>query len=184
MDVRVAAKGDLPAIRSLSKTTPWEKADFLKRQVDLGHVSVAVEQDIIYGFIVWNREFFEQPFIWLVVVDEARRRRGIGSKLFEAVEAHNSSGRLYTSTNRSNGAMAAFLTRRGYRVVGEIDLDPGDPEVFYRLSVDSVSYNSALVSKLHEMETVRGGSHRITCPHRNCRSGVAFGGRPTQRNSM
>ncbi|HEY1680769.1 MAG TPA: GNAT family N-acetyltransferase [Candidatus Tumulicola sp.] len=132
--VRAAATGDLMSIRALSMTTPWEKSDFVKRAVDLGHVSVAVNQDIILGFIVWNDEFFEKPFVWLIVVDSNHRRLGIGTKLFEYVEARHAGHRLYTSTNRSNYIMAAFLSGRGYAVVGEIDLDPGDPEIFYRQS--------------------------------------------------
>jgi GNAT superfamily N-acetyltransferase len=84
---------------------------------------------------VWNREFFEKPFIWLVIVKESHRRHGIGSKLLEVVESGCAGNRLYTSTNRSNATMAALLSRRGYRVVGEIDLDPGDPEVFYAVDL-------------------------------------------------
>jgi GNAT superfamily N-acetyltransferase len=134
MRIRAAASGDLMSIGALTKTTPWEESNFVKRAIDLGHVSVAVEHDIIRGFIVLNDEFFEKPFVWLIVVDSNHRRLGIGTKLFEYVEARHAGYRLYTSTNRSNYIMAAFLSVRGYAVVGEIDLDPGDPEIFYEQS--------------------------------------------------
>jgi GNAT superfamily N-acetyltransferase len=131
METRSATQADLPSIMALSKTTPWERSDFLKRQVALRHVIVASEHEAILGLIVCNREFFEKPFVWLVIVSDSRRREGIGARLFAAIEADNSGNRIYTSANRSNGAVAAFLAHRGYRVIGEIDLDPGDSEVFY-----------------------------------------------------
>ena len=131
IDLRVATEDDLRAVVALSRTTPWERQDFLKRQIPLGHVTVALKDGAVVGFVVWNREFFEKPFIWLVVVEESHRRQRIATTLFQAVEAGCTGNRLYTSTNRSNLAMAALLRRRGYRMVGEIDLDPGDPEVFY-----------------------------------------------------
>ena len=132
MDIRAATKDDLPAIRSLSATTPWNKGAFLDRQVSLGNVYVATEQDEVRGFIAWNHDFFEKPFVWLIVVGKPHRKRGIAKRLFESVKKRCATDHLYTSTNRSNAVMAALLQHLGFERVGEIDLDPGDPEVFYR----------------------------------------------------
>ncbi len=131
VEIRAATQLDLPAILEISRSTPWEKTDYLASQVSRGCIDVACEGDCVVGFIVWNREFFSKPFIWLTVVAPALRRKGIGTLLFSSVEKRCRGVRLYSSTNRSNDTMRQFFERRGYRLAGEIDLDPGDPEVFY-----------------------------------------------------
>jgi GNAT superfamily N-acetyltransferase len=135
MELRTAISRDLPAIASLSQTTPWEKTAFLSRQIDLGNVTVAEEDGAIRGFIAWSYEFFEKPFVWLIVVAASHRKRGIATQLFDCVRRRCAGDHLYTSTNRSNAVMASLLQRLGYQRVGEIDLDPGDPEVFYRIGL-------------------------------------------------
>ena len=135
MDVRVAGEADVPVAIALAKTASWNRGAFLEQQTALGNLLVAVEQSATVGFIVWNYEFFERPFIWLVMAAESRRRRGVAGALFAAVESRCAGQRLYTSTNSSNEAMKAFLMRRGYRWMGEVDLDPGDPEVFYSIDL-------------------------------------------------
>ena len=78
--------------------------------------------------------FFARPFVALVVVDPAFRRRGLASTLFAAIETEVTEP-LWTSTNRSNTPMIALLRGRGYELMGEIKgLDVGDPELFFRLS--------------------------------------------------
>jgi GNAT superfamily N-acetyltransferase len=131
VDIRSGTETDLPEIAGILRNTPWEKSDYVERQLSHGSVDVAVENEEMAGLIVSNQEFFSKPYIWLVIVDVGHRRKGIATKLFETVEARCVGKRLYTSTNRSNHTMRAFLERRGYAVVGEVDLDPGDPEVFY-----------------------------------------------------
>jgi GNAT superfamily N-acetyltransferase len=133
MSVRLATTDDVAAIFEIAATTPWDKNEYLRRQVDVGHVLVATEAERVVGFVAWNFEFFSLPFIWLVAVLPAYRRRGIASLLFDAVEAACAGWRLYSSTNLSHSVMQNFLEKRGYSPVGEVDLDPGDPEVFYRL---------------------------------------------------
>lgn len=139
MDVRVANEADVPVAIALAKTVSWKRRAFLEQQAALGNLWVAVDDSAIVGFIVWNREFFERPFVWLVMAAESRRRRGVAGALFAAVEGRCSGERLYTSTNLSNDAMKAFLMQRRYRWMGEIDLDPGDPEVFYCIDVPVVT---------------------------------------------
>ena len=39
--------------------------------------------------------------------------------------------RVYISTNASNRLMHSLLVRCGYIRRGEVDIDPGDAEVFY-----------------------------------------------------
>jgi GNAT superfamily N-acetyltransferase len=129
--VRSATQTDYAAILAISKTTPWEKSDFLRQMLSRGCIDVAYDGVGIVGFNAWNREFFSHPLIWLVVVDPANRAGGIGSLLYAHTERACKGTRLYSSTNRSNVRMQRFHQLRGYRACGEIDLDPGDPEVFY-----------------------------------------------------
>lgn len=42
---------------------------------------VAERDGALVGFIVWNREFFSFPFIWLVAVRPEHRRRGVAREL-------------------------------------------------------------------------------------------------------
>lgn len=135
MLTRKATDADLSAIEAISRTTRWEKSDYLRRQLSLGAIDVAVENNLVVGFIVTNDEFFSKPFVGLIAVAPAHRRRGVGATLFTMTEARWSGNQLYTSTNRSNTAMHTLLKGRGYRVIGEIDLDPGDPEIFYRIDL-------------------------------------------------
>ncbi|MDQ2871644.1 MAG: GNAT family N-acetyltransferase [Candidatus Eremiobacteraeota bacterium] len=132
--MRLAQEADLAALVAVMSGTPWEKTEYLKRQVRSGNVVVAEDAGTVAGLIVWNREFFALPFIWLVAVLPAYRRHGIAGTLFAFVETACEGGRLYTSTNRSHLVMHNFLQRRGYQRAGEVDLDPGDPEVFYYLT--------------------------------------------------
>ena len=135
MSVRLATPDDVGAILEIAETTTWDKNDYLRQQVAGGHVLVATESESVVGFVAWNLEFFSQPFVWLVAVSPAYRRRGIASLLFDAVEVANAGRRIYSSTNLSHSVMQIFLEQRGYLPVGEVDLDPGDPEVFYRIDL-------------------------------------------------
>ena len=129
--VRAAVAADLDAIVAISNTTKWEKGDFLRRMLAQDAIDVACVGDAVAGFNAWNREFFSQAMVWLVAVDPRYRGQGIGSQLYSSVERACRGSRLYSSTNRTNEGMHRFHERRGYRMCGELDLDPGDPEIFY-----------------------------------------------------
>ena len=129
--LRSAGESDLGAVLAIASTTRWEKSEFLRRMLAQKSIDVACDGERVAGFNAWNHEFFSKALVWLAVVDPAYRNGGIGSLLYARTERACRGERLYSSTNRSNAGMQRFHTRRGYRVAGEIDLDPGDPEVFY-----------------------------------------------------
>ena len=114
------------------RTAPWDKTRYLERVLARGDVIVAELDGKILAYLVWNREFFSLPFIWLVTVVPEHRREGLASALIASVEERCPGSRLYSSTNVSNVAMQQLLERRGYRRCGEVDVDPGDAEIFYR----------------------------------------------------
>lgn len=117
------------------RETPWDKTTWLERQLDRGSITVAEEAGILVGFAAWNYEFASLPCIWLVIVSHEYRGRGIASSLFSFVERRCQGLRLYSSTNKSNMRMRWFFEKRGYRQAGEVDIDPGDPEIFYRIDL-------------------------------------------------
>ena len=129
--IRRATNADTSEVLRIARTMPWTQDDYLQRQLAAAAVDIACDADRIIGFIAWNREFFARPFVWLCVVDPEYRGGGIGSLLFARVERACKGSRLYSSANRSRDGMHRFFERRGYQRAGEIDLDPGDPEVFY-----------------------------------------------------
>ncbi len=64
-------------------------------------------------------------------VAQAQRRRGHAGLLLAATERRAVSARAFSSTNRSNVAMQRTFAHYGWQRCGEIDLDPGDPELIY-----------------------------------------------------
>lgn len=93
---------------------------------------VATVDDTIVGFVIHDRSLFGQPFLSLLRVRAADRRRGIGTVLVQAVMATTEGDRLFSSTNASNHPMRMLLGRLGFTASGFIEnLDPDDPEMIY-----------------------------------------------------
>ena len=113
------------------------RADFLRRCLDLGECLVWLDRGAVGGFAVVQPEhFFGRDFIELLMVDPARRRRGIGRNLLRAALAAAGTEQVFTSTNTSNHPMRSLLHAEGWSFSGQLDgLDEGDPElVFYSTS--------------------------------------------------
>jgi GNAT superfamily N-acetyltransferase len=92
----------------------------------------AVEAGDVVGFAVVTRHFYGFPFVDLVVVADAARRRGAGSALMAHCEAMHDADRIFTSTNESNEPMRALLSKAGWLPAGVVHyLDPGDPELIF-----------------------------------------------------
>jgi GNAT superfamily N-acetyltransferase len=92
----------------------------------------ALEAGEVVGFAVVTRHFYGFPFVDLLVVAEAARRRGAGSALMARCAAAHEAGRTFTSTNESNAPMRALLANAGWRPAGVVHyLDAGDPELIF-----------------------------------------------------
>ncbi len=133
--IRVATPSDVPDMIAILADTPWEKSAFLRAATLNNEVAVIDEGAGPIAFVVWNREFFDRPFVWLIAVAPHARRQGLAELLFAHVENDARGSRLYTSTNETNTAMHALLGKRGYVRRGDLDLDPGDPEIFYSIDL-------------------------------------------------
>ena len=135
---RRAAAGDLPAILRVDHVAASgdnERADFLRRCLDLGECRVYVAGEVVAGFVIVRPAlFFGRDFIDLLVVDPARRRSGIGRILLREAVANAGTARVFTSTNASNRPMRALLAAEDWSFSGGLGgLDEDDSElVFYK----------------------------------------------------
>jgi ribosomal protein S18 acetylase RimI-like enzyme len=109
-----------------------ERRPFIERAIAAGQCYVATDSDAIVGYAVFDRSFYEQPFVSLLIVDERQRRHGIGAELMRHIEAICVEAKLFTSTNESNTPMKRLCEKLGFVRSGRIEnLDEGDPEVIY-----------------------------------------------------
>ncbi|MBA3827029.1 MAG: GNAT family N-acetyltransferase [Ktedonobacterales bacterium] len=93
---------------------------------------LAEDQGEVAGFALVHQHFFDHPFIELLMVHPAQRRRGVASALLAAIEARYAPDKLFTSTNQSNLPMQALCAARGYLAAGVVlHLDPSDPELIF-----------------------------------------------------
>jgi GNAT superfamily N-acetyltransferase len=105
-------------------------ADLRMAQVD-GRLLVAERDQEIVGYATYGR-FFAYDFIELLVVRPRDRRTGVATALVAAIESMSRTGKLFTSTNRSNVAMQRLCANLGFLPSGVVEnLDEGDPELFF-----------------------------------------------------
>jgi GNAT superfamily N-acetyltransferase len=121
----------LSAVDPLTATNA-ERRKHLGRLLEQGFSWAALDDGEMVGFAVVTRNFYNFPFVDLVVVAEAARRHGAGSALMTHCAAAHDAERIFTSTNESNGPMRALLSKAGWRPAGVVHyLDPGDPELIF-----------------------------------------------------
>ncbi|MBC7912153.1 MAG: GNAT family N-acetyltransferase [Pyrinomonadaceae bacterium] len=114
--IRKAVPGDLEAINSFDIFSGDRSLD-----IERGECFVAVEEEQVAGFVVFNHSFYLRPFIQFLCVATEFRRRSLADKLLEYVEGICDGDRLFTSTESDNLPMLKLFDRRGYRVSGIIE---------------------------------------------------------------
>jgi GNAT superfamily N-acetyltransferase len=124
-------------IARTSAVDPMTAADAQRRD-HLGHLLeqglswAALSDGRMVGFAIVTRNFYNFPFVDLVVVAEVARRGGAGSALMAHCAAAHEADRIFTSTNESNAPMRALLSKAGWLPAGVVHyLDPGDPELIF-----------------------------------------------------
>ena len=131
---RVAESGDVAAMLACdayAQTHP-ERGEAVRAAVGKGRCQVAIRDGRVAGYVLTHGDFFGHDFVSLVVVAPGQQRCGVGLRLLAAAEAACQTGKLFTSTNRSNGAAQRLFARAGFVRSGRIDhLDEGDPELVY-----------------------------------------------------
>ena len=95
-------------------------------------VFIAREDGVAVGYATAAVKFFDRGFVWMLAVDAAHRRQGIGTALMRRAEEWCPSDQLFTSTNQSDAPARRLFESLGYLESGTVDnLDPGDPEIFF-----------------------------------------------------
>ena len=150
--IEPARAGDLERIVAMDPRvadTPGRR-EFHERAFAAGETLVAWREGEVVGFAVFDRSFFEQPFISLLYVEPANRRAGVASAIVRHVESICPGEKLFTSTNESNAPMHALCAALGFERSGWIgNLDEGDPEIVYvkrisaRRAADAVAAQGA-----------------------------------------
>lgn len=131
--IRTADQSDARKIGELDRdwTPILGRAARFERAASKGRLLVAEVDGELVGYAAQSR-FFGYDFLELLAVAPDKRRQGIATALIRAVEARSQSGKLFTSTNRSNKPMRRLCQRLGFQPSGVVEnLDDDDPELVY-----------------------------------------------------
>ena len=139
MKINKATESDIEAIISIDHMAAHDenRRRHICEWVSGDSTVVAVVDDAVVGYAVLEYTFFSQGFISMLIVSEAIRRKGVGTALVSHLEEICKTGKLFTSTNKSNGPMQALMQSMSYEPSGIVhNLDDGDPELFYFKRLD------------------------------------------------
>jgi len=132
--IRRGTGADLPLLAEMELRDGRKAADL---SADGGQLLVAERAGAHVGYATVDHSFFGRGFVRRLYVTVAHRRRGVGSRLLREAVVLCGTGRVFTSTNLSNGPMHDLLDALGWRPCGMVHgLDDGDPEVFYFFDAD------------------------------------------------
>jgi len=135
MNIRRAEAADASAIIECDEHTKTDpsRATKIGAAIARANCLVAVEDEAVIGYCIYNDHFFNHRFVELVVVTTAARRRGAARALLHAVSKDCPTDRIFSSTNSSNQVAQTMFERCDFAAIGALDgFDDGDPEVFYR----------------------------------------------------
>ena len=131
--VRPGGAEDVASVAALHRNSANGRdrlTDLTAAQVE-GRLVVAERSREIVGYAIHGK-FFEYDFVEVLIVRPSDRRTGVATALVAAIEGRSRSGKLFTSTNRSNTAMRQLCEHLGFEPSGVVEnLDEGDPEMFF-----------------------------------------------------
>lgn len=127
-----ATEDDLEAIYAINDACGRLHQRYLEKSLLAREVLIARRDGETAGLATFNRAFFGQPFIDLLLVAPEHRRHGVATALMRHIEKICPEPKLFTSTNDSNLPMQAVCESLGFVRSGWVDnLDDGDPEIIY-----------------------------------------------------
>ncbi|MBO0929644.1 GNAT family N-acetyltransferase [Fibrella aquatilis] len=104
-----------------------------QEEISRGECFVAVDNEVVVGYLTTARTFYQCPFIAYVQVRDEAQGRGIGTALLTFAEARWPFEKIYTSTEADNLPMLHLLQKRGYAAAGEILFIQNEPELVFCL---------------------------------------------------
>ena len=127
INIREADLNDLPAIDSFDVF-----AGDRKPGIESGETIVAVLDNVVIGYLVHNKKFFQRPFIWYLCVRPQSQRLGAAGLLFNfAEDFYKNEPLLFSSTEADNFKMLQFFAKHGYTKSGSIDNLQAQAEVVF-----------------------------------------------------
>lgn len=136
MKIRTASNTDFDAIVRIEERVGKQnsyRSEQVEYAIKNGFCIVATIDFEVLGYLLWNpKSFRSSDFVDLVVVDPTFRRIGVATALLADVLNRSTTSTCWTSTNASNTAMRALLSKLGWIDSGyQKELDAGDPDLFY-----------------------------------------------------
>ena len=138
--IRPGQPKDIPHLETVDRQfEDHSHLDLLQRAVGEGRVVVAELGDGIVGYVLWGYFWDMIPMSIMARVLEPHRRRGLGRRLYEAVERDlRRRGCTFwlSSTDETNENSQRFHESCGFRRIGALaELGQGVREVFYRKDI-------------------------------------------------
>jgi ribosomal protein S18 acetylase RimI-like enzyme len=108
------------------------RREYIMKAVEKERCIVAIDQEHIVGFLIFNTDFFDCSFISLIIVRPTERRKGYASSLIEYFIKISPTKKIFSSTNKSNQRMQEVFKVNEFIQSGFIEnLDEDDPEIIY-----------------------------------------------------
>ena len=134
IEIRTALDSDLPGLQGIDDLiSDKSRGSFVTKSIQKRECAICLLDGRLAGYTIFNRDFFDQMFIWILFVSINFRRMGVGTSLIGYVESKcDNASKLFTSTNQSNKVMQNLMGKLGFSKTGYMEnLDEGYPELFY-----------------------------------------------------
>lgn len=144
LQYRLATIQDLPRLSELNSFGTEEgkkEAELeLPRFINSNNILVAEKENNIIGLLYWEEKFFSKGrwFLTQITIDENYRRKGIGEmllKYFFDFAKKQGIKEVYADIRASNNPSVNLVKKLGAIQVGSIDLNDGDPRIFWRFNL-------------------------------------------------
>jgi predicted acetyltransferase len=133
-NVLKAKFGDIENIVAVDKEiiSNDSRRAYISKAVEEDRCIVVKNNNEIFGFLIFNTNFFDCSFISLIMVSPSERRKGYATSLIDYFVQLSPAKKVFSSTNQSNKDMQKVFIENGFVQSGVIEnLDEGDPEIIY-----------------------------------------------------
>jgi ribosomal protein S18 acetylase RimI-like enzyme len=108
------------------------RREYIRKAIEEGRCIIALNKNLIVGFLIFDTHFFDCSFISLIIVRPAERRKGYATSLIQYFINISATKKVFSSTNKSNQRMQEVFKVNGFIESGFIEnLDEDDPEIIY-----------------------------------------------------